>query len=209
MGQALERNTRAERSISRLGSAYCAATNARCSLRRVRRRRQRTISEGWRWLSRLPQRHKPFKRGGEPWTTHSPPLYPNQKETRSMVEATQSVHLAKIRATLHHATITLALQAAMKITKHQLRAQGSKPMYMPHRELRVRAEAYLTAHREELIAEAKEVVEPLYELHLGHAFQRSLLSANVEPSACQRVYRSSSGSPHTRLHECKRASVTK
>src|SRR5947207_15434027 len=76
-----------------------------------------------------------------------------------MVEATQSVHLAKIPATLHHATITLALQAAMKITKHQLRAQGLKPMYMPHGELRVRAEAYLTEHREELIAEAKEVVE--------------------------------------------------
>jgi hypothetical protein len=76
-----------------------------------------------------------------------------------MTEATNSVHLAKLRARLHHATITIALQAAMKITKHQLRAQGLKPMYMPHRELRVRAEAYLTAHREELIAEASLVVE--------------------------------------------------
>jgi hypothetical protein len=76
-----------------------------------------------------------------------------------MTEATNSVHLTKLRTRLHIATITLALQAAMKITKHQLRAQGLKPMYMPHRELRVTAEAYLTAHREELIAEAKEVVE--------------------------------------------------
>ena len=46
----------------------------------------------------------------------------------------------------------------MKITKHQLRAQGLKPI-TAHRELRVRAEAYFTAHHEELIAEAKEVVE--------------------------------------------------
>jgi hypothetical protein len=73
-----------------------------------------------------------------------------------MTEATNSVHLAKLRARLHHATITL--QAAMKITKHQLRAQGLKPMHMPHRELRVRAEAYLK-DREELIAEASVVVE--------------------------------------------------
>ena len=76
-----------------------------------------------------------------------------------MAEAHNSVHLTQLRARLHRAAITIALQAAMKITKHQLRAQGLKPMHMPHRELRVRAEAYLKAHREELIAEAKEVVE--------------------------------------------------
>ena len=76
-----------------------------------------------------------------------------------MAEANDSVHLTQLRTRLHIATITLALQAAMKITKHQLRAQGLKPMYMPHRELRVRAEPYLRDHREELIAEAKEVVE--------------------------------------------------
>ena len=75
-----------------------------------------------------------------------------------MTEATNSVYLAKLRARLHHATITIALQAAMEITKHQLRAQGLKPMHMPHRELRVRAEAYLK-DREELIAEASLVVE--------------------------------------------------
>jgi hypothetical protein len=57
-----------------------------------------------------------------------------------MAEASNSVHLTNLRARLHIATITLALQAAMKITKHQLRAQGLKPMYMPHRELRIRAE---------------------------------------------------------------------
>jgi hypothetical protein len=76
-----------------------------------------------------------------------------------MAEAHNTVHLTQLRARLDIATITLALQAAMKITKHQLRAEGLKPTHMPHRELRVRAEAHLTAHREELIAEAKEVVE--------------------------------------------------
>ena len=75
-----------------------------------------------------------------------------------MAEAHNSVHLTQLRTRLHHATITIALQAAMKITKHQLRAQGLKPMHMPHREVRVRAEAYLK-DREELIAEASVVVE--------------------------------------------------
>ena len=72
-----------------------------------------------------------------------------------MAEAHNTVHLTQLRTRLHIATITLALQAAMKITKQQLRAEGLKPMHMPHRELRVRAEAYLTARREELIAEAQ------------------------------------------------------
>jgi hypothetical protein len=72
-----------------------------------------------------------------------------------MTEAHNSVHLTQLRTKLHIATITLALQAAMKITKHQLRAQGLKPMHMPRRELRVRAEAYLTDHSEELIADRR------------------------------------------------------
>jgi hypothetical protein len=95
-----------------------------------------------------------------------------------MAEAHNSVHLTQLRTRLHIATITLALQAAMKITKHQLRAQGLKPMYMPHRELRVRAEAYLTAHREELIAEAKEVVER-WRLE-GFFGKRAQLSTNAQ-----------------------------
>jgi hypothetical protein len=75
-----------------------------------------------------------------------------------MAEANDSVHLAKLRARLHFATITLARQAAIKTTKHQLRAQGLKVSHFSRRDLVVRAEQYLAEHRE-LIAEAKEIVE--------------------------------------------------
>jgi hypothetical protein len=44
----------------------------------------------------------------------------------------------------------------MKATKHQLQAQGFRPTQFSHRELRARAEAYLAAHRDELIADIAE-----------------------------------------------------
>jgi hypothetical protein len=41
-----------------------------------------------------------------------------------MAEATQRLRQDKLRATMTFAARTLALQAALKATKHQLRAQG-------------------------------------------------------------------------------------
>ena|SRR6476646_8377090 len=76
-----------------------------------------------------------------------------------MAEATDSVHLAKLSTTLGAATLTLARQAAIKATKHQLRSQGLKPTYMPHRDIVVLANAYFADHRAELVAEAKQIVE--------------------------------------------------
>ena len=76
-----------------------------------------------------------------------------------MAEAHNSVHLVKLRATLHRATITIALQRAQWAIKAQLQRQGRKPMHTPHREIVAAANVYLRDHREELIAEAKEVVE--------------------------------------------------
>jgi hypothetical protein len=76
-----------------------------------------------------------------------------------MAEATESLRLIQLRTTLHFATMTLALQAAMKITKRRLQAQGLKVSHLPMRELRARAEAYLAEHRDELIADAKQIVE--------------------------------------------------
>jgi hypothetical protein len=64
-----------------------------------------------------------------------------------------------IAASMSLATNTLALQRAMNLTKRQLQAQGLKPNHFSLRELRGRAEQYLAEHREELIAEAKVVVE--------------------------------------------------
>lgn len=76
-----------------------------------------------------------------------------------MAEATDSLRLTQLRARLHFATRTLVLQSAMKITKRNLQAQGLKVSHYPLRDLRVRAEQYLAEHREELIAEAKQIVE--------------------------------------------------
>jgi hypothetical protein len=76
-----------------------------------------------------------------------------------MAEATQRLQQDKLHASMGMATPTLALQAAMKAAKHQLQAQGLRPTHFSHRDLVIRAEAYLADHREELIAEAKEIVE--------------------------------------------------
>jgi hypothetical protein len=65
-------------------------------------------------------------------------------------------HQAHLRAL---ATNVLARQAALKEAKRQLQAQGFRPSHFSHRDLVIRAEQYLAAHREELIAEAKVVVE--------------------------------------------------
>jgi hypothetical protein len=67
-------------------------------------------------------------------------------------------HQAQLRASMSLATNILALQRAMNLTKRQLQAQGLKPNHFSHRDLRVRAEAYLADHREELVAEAREIV---------------------------------------------------
>jgi hypothetical protein len=71
-----------------------------------------------------------------------------------MVEATDSVHQAQLRAM---ATMTLARQAAIKQVKRGLQARGLRPHHMPHRE--ITADAYLAAHRAELIAEVTPIVE--------------------------------------------------
>jgi uncharacterized protein YdiU (UPF0061 family) len=75
-----------------------------------------------------------------------------------MAEATYTVQQAQVRARLRAAVMTLARQAAIKATKYQLRAQGLRPSHFSHREIVVRAEAYLAEHREELVAEAAETV---------------------------------------------------
>jgi len=76
-----------------------------------------------------------------------------------MAEAILSLAQAQLRTSMGIAVNVLALQRAMNLTKRQLQAQGLKPSHFSHRDLRVRAEAYLAEHREELIAEAKEIVE--------------------------------------------------
>jgi hypothetical protein len=75
-----------------------------------------------------------------------------------MAEANPSLHQAKLRASMGMATRVLAQQAALKATKRQMQSAGLKVNHFPLRELKVRAEAYLADHREELIAEARVIV---------------------------------------------------
>jgi hypothetical protein len=74
-----------------------------------------------------------------------------------MAEANDSVHLAKIRASMGAATITLARRAAIKATKAELKGRGLRPTHMPHRDIVVLADEYLAQHPE-LIAEARQIV---------------------------------------------------
>jgi hypothetical protein len=76
-----------------------------------------------------------------------------------MAEATQRLHQAQVRASMGMAVNVLALQRAIKAAKAKLQAQGFRPSHFPHRDLVVRAEQYLADHREELVAEAREIVE--------------------------------------------------
>ena len=76
-----------------------------------------------------------------------------------MAEATNSIQLAQLRARLHRATRTIALQRAQWAVKAKLQRQGLRVSQFKHRDLVIQAEAYLQDHREELIAEAKVVVE--------------------------------------------------
>ena len=68
-----------------------------------------------------------------------------------MAEANDSVHQARVRATMGAAVMTLAKQRAIKATKAELQAQGLRPSHIPHCQIVARANQYLTAHRDELI----------------------------------------------------------
>jgi hypothetical protein len=73
--------------------------------------------------------------------------------------APDSKRQAQVRASMGMAVNVLARQAALKEAKHQLSARGFRPTQFSHRDLVIRAEAYLAEHREELAAEAREIVE--------------------------------------------------
>ena len=66
---------------------------------------------------------------------------------------------AKLRGRMGTATIVLARLKAIKAAKHALRAQGHKPDRMHRWQINEVGEAYLAAHRAELIAEAKVTIE--------------------------------------------------
>lgn len=76
-----------------------------------------------------------------------------------MAEANHTLQLTKLHASMTIATRTRALQVAMDHAKRRLQAQGLRVSQFSHRELVLRAEQYLAAHREELIADAKATVE--------------------------------------------------
>ena len=58
-----------------------------------------------------------------------------------MAEATDSLRLPQLRASMALATNTLARQRAIKEAKRQLQAQGLRPSHFSHRDLVIRADA--------------------------------------------------------------------
>lgn len=62
------------------------------------------------------------------------------------------------------AVATLARQAAIKAVKRQLQAQGVKLYSLSAKDIRALADVYLAQHREQLVAEAKQIVatSPLF-----------------------------------------------
>jgi hypothetical protein len=53
-----------------------------------------------------------------------------------------------------HLIHSMCWQSAMKAVKRQLQARGEKVMQFPSRDLRILADEYLAAHRDELIEDA-------------------------------------------------------
>ena len=76
-----------------------------------------------------------------------------------MAEAADSVQQANVRASMGIATNVLARQRALNHAKDQLRRQGLRVSSFTHRELVLKAEAYLAEHRAELMAEASVLVD--------------------------------------------------
>jgi hypothetical protein len=81
------------------------------------------------------------------------------RATSGQVIAPDSKRQAQVRASMGMAVNVLARQAALKEAKHQLSARGFRPTQFSHRDLVIRAEAYLAEHREDLVAEAREIVD--------------------------------------------------
>lgn len=83
-----------------------------------------------------------------------------------MIEATSSVHQAQLRATaairasMSIAVRVLARQRAIKAVKLALQREGRRKVsQIAMREIVAMANAYLPAHRSELLAEARPIVE--------------------------------------------------
>jgi colicin import membrane protein len=73
-----------------------------------------------------------------------------------MAEATDSVHLVKLRARMGMAVMVLARLKAIKAAKQQLHAQGLKPQYLPLPQIAEAGEAY-TAEAERTKAALQRV----------------------------------------------------
>ena len=85
--------------------------------------------------------------------------------------------------------MSLARQRAIAVVKHQLRARGLKVHSFAHREIVMLANEYAQAHRAELIAEAKPIVEQWRrEGFFGKKAARTghiLQSATTPPRSCE------------------------
>jgi hypothetical protein len=78
-----------------------------------------------------------------------------------MAQATRTLSPKRVLEKLrqHRACVlTLAHQSAQRIVRAKLRAEGVRLYDLSYRDLRIQAEEYFDAHRDELIAEAEHVI---------------------------------------------------
>jgi hypothetical protein len=59
----------------------------------------------------------------------------------------------------HRATVTLALRSARKAVEHQLKQERIRLCEVEHKDLMTKAIAYLEAHSDALLAQARAIVE--------------------------------------------------
>jgi hypothetical protein len=86
---------------------------------------------------------------------------PSHEGANQMAQASRTLSPKRVLEKLrqHRACVlTLAHQSAQKTVRAQLRAQGVKLHDVSYRDLRIQAEEYIDAHRDELIAEAEHVI---------------------------------------------------
>ena len=97
--------------------------------------------------------------------------------------ATQTLSLSQPVGNRSAVVCTLARQKAVNAVKQQLRAQGLKLAQFSSRDIHIRADAFLEAHRQELIEQAREMVSSSSELRKLYEREQHQLRAKLRTNA--------------------------
>ena len=97
--------------------------------------------------------------------------------------ATQTLPLSQPCGNRSAVLCTLARQKAIKAIKRQLQARGIRITDVTARDIHIWADAYLAAHRQELIEQAIEMVSSSQELRKLYEREQRQLRANLSNNA--------------------------